>query len=123
MKNNNFETGGVVALVLGVILTVWMSLVVSVKSCIGMIVPLIKSAWKSFRLYLSGTDEDRRNLINSGKSFVKTSAIALAIVLVSGFCINVLVDGTTRVFLAFLPKFLLDAIGYLALGFLLRGEW
>lgn len=120
MKKNGCEMGGVAALVLGVILGVWMNFIAGIKTCGRMIASLLRSARKSITTYLTGSDEDRTNLTNSLKSTLMTSAMALAIVLVGGVCINILFDALIRSTFTFIPAFLMNAIGYLTVGILLR---
>lgn len=124
MKKNNYNNenvGGIVALILGVILCVGIGLVAGVKTCGKMIWSLLKSARRFITGYLTGTDADRSTLTSSLKSTLKTMAIALAIVLIGGTCINILFNAVREVYiLGFIPKFVMDAIGYLALGIGLR---
>lgn len=118
MKRNNYSDnmGGIVALVIGIFLCMGMGFVAGVNTCGKMIWALLKSARRFVTGYLTGTDEDRSSLALSLKSTVKTAAIALVIVLVSGFCVNILFDNVVRAIFSFVPNFLLDAIGFLALG-------
>lgn len=121
MKKNNNEMGGIVALVLGAILCVGMGLVTGVKTCGKMIWALLKSARRFITGYLTGPDADRSTLISSLKSTLKTITIALAIVLVGGVCVNILFGAAREIYiLSFIPKFVMDAIGYLAFGIGLR---
>lgn len=113
---NNGEMGGIVSLVIGIALCLVMGLVAGVKTCGRMIWGLLKSARRFITGYLTGSDADRSALALSLKSTLKTFAIALVIVLVSGFCVNVLYDGIIRKIFSFAPEFLLGAVGFLALG-------
>lgn len=118
MKRNNYSNnmGGIVSLVIGIFLCVGMGFVAGVKTCSKMIWVLLKSARRFVTSYLTGTDEDRSALALSFKSNIKTAAIALVIVLVSGFCVNILFDNVVRTIFSFAPNFLLDAVGFLVLA-------
>ena len=120
MKRVNNNIGGIAALVIGVIVFTWKGFIAGVKTCGGMIFSLLKSVRVFITAYLTGSDEDRKNLINSLKSTLKTSVMALAIVVGGGICITTLFDALIRTRFGFIPNFLLDAIGYLALGLLTR---
>lgn len=120
MKKNSTEMGGIATLIIGIIVCAWTSFAAGLKTCCRMIFSMFKSARRFVTAYLTGTDEDRSNLINSLVSTLKTSAMALAIVLVSGVCIRTLFDALIRARFTFIPGLLMDAIGYLSLGLLLR---
>jgi len=119
-NTNTNDMGGIGALIAKILLSIWTAFFSGLKTCGSMIFSVFKAARRSITLYLSGSDADRSNLRASLISTLKTTAIALAIVLAAGVCINTLFSALIRATFTFVPVFLMDAIGYLFLGTLLR---
>lgn len=114
--NSNGEMGGVVALVIGIFLCGGMGLVAGLKTCGKMVLNLLKAGRRFITSYLTGSDANRSTLAKSLVSTLKSSAIALAIVVVTAVCANILYGATLRSLFSFVPKCLLDAIGFLTMG-------